>query len=114
MSSIWLLRGPHDAPGWHALEADSKAKRADVLIFDRDAWALVRADAAPQQYEGLSPETPAAGLYISSSGLPCYIAGGVEVASAQAVIASLGEEGRAALAETGDADEALMRLRRAY
>ncbi|HEY3359251.1 MAG TPA: hypothetical protein VGQ83_38740 [Polyangia bacterium] len=114
MDMIWLLRGAHDAPGWGALEADSKAKRADVILFDRDAWALVRAAEAPRGYAGLEPEAPAAGLYISSSGLPCYVANGAEVRDAHAVLATLGDEGRAALAATGDPDEALMKLGRAY
>jgi hypothetical protein len=114
MSTIWLLRGLHDAPGWEALEADSKAKLADVILFDRDAWALVRAAEAPRQYAGLEPEVPAAGLYISSIGQPCYVADGEQVRDARAVLATLGEEGRAALGQAGDPDEALLLLRRAY
>ena len=114
MSRIWLLRGPRTAAGWQALEADSKAGRADVLLFDRDAWALVRAPEEPPVYEGLAPEVPAAGLYVSSTGLPCYLADGREVRDARAVLDTLGDEGRAALVQAGDPDEALMRLGRAY
>jgi hypothetical protein len=114
MSRIWLLRGPRTAAGWQALEADSKAGRADVLLFDRDAWALLRVPDEAPPYEGLVPEVPAAGLYVSSTGMPCYLAGGREVRDARAVLATLGEEGRAALAQAGDPDEALMRLGRAY
>jgi len=84
------------------------------VLFDRDAWALVRAPDAAPVYEGLVPEVPAAGLYVSSTGLPCYLADGEEVRDARAVLATLGDEGRAALAQAGDPDEALMRLRRAY
>ena len=114
MSRIWLLRGPRTAAGWRALEADSKAERVDVVVFDRDAWALLRVPEEPPAYEGLVPEVPAAGLYISTTGLPCYLADGKEVRDARAVLATLGDEGRAALVEAGDPDEALMRLRRAY
>jgi hypothetical protein len=114
MVRIWLLRGPRTAAGWAALEADSKAGRADVVNFDRDAWALVRGAAEPPAYAGLQPEVPAPGLYISSAGQPCYLADGQEVRDARAVLATLGEEGRAALAQAGDPDEALMRLGRAY
>jgi hypothetical protein len=114
MSRIWLLRGPRTAAGWQALEADSKAGRVDVVLFDREAWALLRVPEGPPTYDGLVPEVPAAGLYVSSTGLPCYLADGQEVRDARAVLAALGDEGRAALAAAGDPDEALMRLRRAY
>jgi hypothetical protein len=90
------------------------AAHRGVILFDRDAWALVRAPDEAPAYEGLAPEVPAAGLYVSSTGLPCYLADGKEVRDARAVLDTLGDEGRAALAQAGDPDEALMRLRRAY
>ncbi|MBI5478513.1 MAG: hypothetical protein HY906_06630 [Deltaproteobacteria bacterium] len=114
MSRMWLLRGPRTGAGGLALVGDSKAGRVDVVLFDRDAWALLRVPEEPPAYAGLVPEVPAAGLYISSTGLPCYLAEGREVRDARAVLATLGDEGRAALAQAGDPDEALMRLRRAY
>jgi hypothetical protein len=111
---IWLLRGPHTAPGWRSLEADSRAGNIEVLTFDRDAWALVRAAQGPTSYQGLTLEAPADGMYIATNGVPCYLAGGEIVRDAAAVLAALGEDGRAALAEAADADDALIRLRRAY
>jgi hypothetical protein len=114
MSKIWLLRGDRRAPGWGSLEAESKAGKADIIVFDRDAWALVRAEEPPQHYDGLTPEVPRDGLYISTTGLPCYIAAGHEAPNARAVLAIMGEAGQKALVEAGDPDEALMKLGLAF
>ena len=52
MDPLWLLRGKHDVPGWQPLEKHARANEIDVIIFDRDAWALMRAAEPPTQYEG--------------------------------------------------------------
>lgn len=114
MQTLWLLRGGHEAPGWLTLEQDARAGRTDVIHFDRDRWALVKADEAPSQYEGLTPEPPPDGLYLDGFGRPCYVAGGVEVHSARAVLRALGEEAGSLMERFGDPDLVLEKLGRAF
>ncbi len=113
MDALWLLKGPYEAPGWGPLEADSRAKKTDVLLFDRAAWALVRAPEAPA-YEGLVAKAPADGLYLDDQGRGIYVAGGVEVRSAREVLATLGPQAQELLQKAGDPDTALERLGRVY
>jgi hypothetical protein len=114
MDALWLLEGPYEAPGWKPLEADSRASKVDLLLFDRAAWALVRAPAAPTQYEGLVPATPADGLYLDDQGRGIYVVGGREVRSAREVVAALGKPAEEMLQKVGDADVVLERLGRVY
>ncbi len=112
--TVWLLRGPHGAPGWFKLEADFRAELVDVLLFDRDRWALVQAAEPPNQYDDMTPEVPRDGLYLDQHGRPCYILGAREVHSARAVVKELGDEADALMQKLGDADLVLERLGRAY
>lgn len=112
MDALWLLEGPYEAPGWKALEADSRAKKIDLLLFDRAAWALAVAPAAPTQYEGLQPVTPADGLYLDDQGRGIYVVAGRQVKSARDVVRALGPEAEALLLKLGDADTVLERLGR--
>lgn len=112
MDALWLLQGPYEAPGWKSLEADSKAKKVDLLLFDRAAWAVMRAPAAPTQYEGLAPVTPPDGLYLDDQGRGIYVVGGQLVPSAREVVAALGPEAQELLKKLGDADTVLERLGR--
>lgn len=114
MGKLWLLEGPYEAAGWRALEADSKAKKADVLIFDRAAWALVRAPEAPSGYEGLATSAPRDGLYLDPQGRGVYVVGGAEVRGADDVIATLGPQAQELLQKLGDADTVLERMGRVY
>ena len=114
MEPIWLLKGKHEAPGWGPLERDAKEKKADVMLFDRDAWALVRAATAPAQYEGLVPAPPPSGLYIDNQGRHLYIADGQQVKTAREVLATLGEQAQELLKKIGDPDTVLERLGRAF
>ncbi len=114
MDPIWILKGPHEAPGWMPLEQDARAKKLDVLLFDRDAWALVRAGAAPTQYEGLVPTAPPPGLYLDNQGRNVYIADGKQVAGPREVIAVLGEAAQELLGKLRDPDVVLERLGRVY
>ncbi len=114
MESLWLLKGSPDAAGWGPLEEDARAGKTDVLLFDRDAWALVRAEGAPEQYEGLVPSRPPAGLYLDNQGRPAYVAGGRLVSTPGEVLAGLGPEAQELFASLGDADLVLERLGRAY
>jgi len=68
MDAIWLLKGPYEAPGWKPLEAEARADKIDVLLFDRAAWALMRAPEAPTKYEGLVASVPSDGLYLDDQG----------------------------------------------
>ena len=114
MEPLWLLKGKHEAPGWSPLERDASENKIDVLLFDRDAWALVCAAQAPTQYEGLVPVTPPSGLYIDSQGRNVYIADGQQVKSPSEVLATLGEPAQELLRKIGDPDIVLERLGRAY
>lgn len=113
MESLWLLKGSDQAPGWGPLEADARAGKTKVLLFDRIAWALVRAAEAPV-YEGLVPEPPPTGLYLDPQGRGIYIAGHREVASAAEVVAVLGEPARELLRTLDDPDRVLERMGRVY
>ena len=110
MDALWLLEGPYEAPGWKPLEADSRANKVDLLLFDRAAWALLRAPAAPTQYEGLAPVTPPDGLYLDDHGRGIYVVAGRQVPSAREVIAALGPEAQELLDKLRDPDTVLERL----
>jgi hypothetical protein len=114
MDPLWLLQGSPAAPGWGPLEADSRASKFDLLLFDRSSWALVRAPAAPTAYEGLAPKTPPDGLYLNDQGRTVYVVGGKEVAGAREVLATLGPQAQELLAKIGDPDVVLERLGRVY
>lgn len=114
METLWLLKGKHEAPGWLPLERDARDNKTDVLLFDRDAWALVRAAEAPTQYEGLAPVAPPSGLYIDNQGRHVYIADGQQVKTPREVLATLGEPAKELLAKLGDPDLVLERLGRAF
>lgn len=112
MDALWLLQGPYEAPGWKPLEADSRGKKIDLLLFDRAAWALVQAPSAPTQYEGLAPATPPDGLYLDDQGRGIYVVGGRQVPRADDVVAALGPQAQELLRKIGDADTVLERLGR--
>ncbi len=111
---LWLLRGDPDAEGWTRLELDARSDTLDVLLFDRDRWALVRSESAPTAYAGLNPTAPLDGLYLDNSGRPCYVVGRQEVASARSVVKALGAEAEALLAKLGDPSLVLERLGRVF
>ncbi len=112
---LWVLRGSQEEPGWRDLEADSKAGNVELVIFDRSAsWALVWDVAPPEKYEGMAPEKPRDGLYVSELGYPIYVVGCKEVRNAAAVVAAVGGRAREIFEETGDADAALQRAGLAF
>lgn len=112
METLWLLEGPHEARGWGPLEGDARGKKIDVLLFDRAAWALVRAAAAPTQYEGLVPTAPPDGLYLDDQGRGVYVANGAQVQGPADVLARLGKPAEELLRKIGDPDTVLERLGR--
>lgn len=114
MNPLWLLKGKPSAPGWTKLQIDHQSGEADVLHFDRDAWALVYAAEKPKGYDGLEAQQPPDGVYLDQHGRPCYVSNCAEVHSARAVIRNLGPEAAEMLERVGDPDLALERLGRAF
>ncbi len=114
MKPLWLLVGKWDAPGWANLQKDSKEEKVDIVIFDRDRWALLREDEPPTQYEGLTPTEPKDGMYVSESGYPIYVFDKHEVMTGRELIEALGDDAKAMFEKVGDADFALERLGLAF
>ncbi len=115
MDALWLLEGPRTAPGWGPLEADSRGNQVDLLLFDREGWALLRAPEAPTKYDGLVPTSPPRdGLYLDSQGHAIYIAAGKVVKGPREVLATLGAQAEELLRKVGDPDAVLERLGRVY
>jgi hypothetical protein len=114
MVKLWLLRGRPAAAGWLPLETDARSGALDVVLFDRDRWALCRAADPPTAYEGLTAEEPPDGLYLDGQGRPLHLLGGQIVPSARPIVAALGADAEALLAKIGDADLVLERLGKVY
>lgn len=114
MEPLWLLKGRWDAPGWGPLERDARQETVDVVHFDRDAWALVRAAEPPAGYEGLEPGEPPDGLYVDTTGYRLYVAGRQVVRDPLELVRALGPEAEELLGELGDPDAVLERLQRVY
>jgi hypothetical protein len=114
MSPLWLLKGKLTAPGWQTLEEDSKAKKIDLVVFDRECWALVSAKKGPTKYEGLVPAEPQDGLYVSEQGQPIYVVDRQEVRGPNELIKALGEEAEKKLEELGDPIVVLQKLGKTF
>jgi hypothetical protein len=115
IKTLWVLKGDHTVEGWKALEADARADKIPVLIFDRtDGWALVRSETAPEGYEGMSASEPKDGLWVSEHGYPIYVVDCKEVRGPREVIRAIGGKAEALLEELGDPDAVLQRLGHAY
>ncbi len=114
MDPLWLLKGEHDAPGWRDLEQGAKKDEIDWRLFDRDAWALIRAPEPPTQYEGMVPCEPPDGLYVDQNGNSVCLVNREEVAGPEVVIAALGDKAQAMLEKLKDPIAVLERLGRAY
>ena len=114
MLKLWILRGPADAAGWLPLEKDARSGALDVVLFDRDRWALCRTAEPPAGYEGLTADAPADGLYLDGQGRPLHLLGGEIVPSARPIVQALGAEAEALLQKIGDADLVLERLGKVY
>jgi hypothetical protein len=114
MSRLWLLKGPHEAPGWQTLRTDHEEEKVDIVHLDPEVWAVVRSDDAPSGYEGMTASEPPDGIYLDPNGSPLYLAGGQIVSSGHEVIAALGEQAQQMFEEIGDAEMALERLGRAF
>lgn len=114
MSRLWLLSGPHDAPGWKSLRADHEAENVSIVHLDPPVWALLEADEVPSGYEGLAASDPRDGLYLDPNGSPLYVVGCHTVRRAADVVQALGDEARSLMERLKDADAVLDRLGRVY
>jgi hypothetical protein len=114
MAKIWILRGPHEAPGWNQLRKAYEDEKIDIIHLDAKVWAIINAEEEPAGFEGLNAQDPADGMYIDPNGSPLYLAGGEILTSADAVIEALGSEAQEALEKAGDAETALERLGKVY
>ena len=112
--TLWLLKGNYEAPGWKKLEQDAKAETIDVVMFDRLAWALIRAEEAPDGYEGMEATAPPDGLYLNPYGSPAYVVACQLVDGPMDVIEAIGHEAKEALEKVGDPDTTLERLGRVF
>ena len=114
MTKLWILRGPHEAPGWNQLRKAYEDEKIEIVHLDAKVWAIVDAEDEPSGYEGLSAQEPADGMYIDPNGSPLFLVGGEVLTTAEAVVEALGPEAREMLEKTGDATTALERLRKVY
>ena len=114
MTKLWILRGPHEAPGWDQLRKAYEDEKIESVHLDAKVWAIVDAEDEPSGYEGLSAQEPADGMYIDPNGPPLFLVGGEVLTTAEAVVEALGPEAREMLEKTGDATTALERLRKVY
>jgi hypothetical protein len=114
MSRLWLLSGPHDAPGWKSLRADHEAETVNIVHLDPPVWALLEADEAPAGYVGLVASDPSNGLYLDPNGSPLYVVDCHTVRRAADVVEALGDEARSLMERLGNAEAVLDRLGRVY
>ena len=111
---LWILRGPHEAPGWNALRTDYEDEKVDIIHLDAKVWAIIDAENEPSGYEGLQATEPADGMYLDPNGSPLFIFSRAVVATAEELIDSLGDDAKKMLAATGDAEITLQRLGRVF
>jgi len=114
MTKLWILRGPHEAPGWNELRKAYEDEKVDIIHLDAKVWAIINAEDEPSDFDGLSAGEPADGMYIDPNGSPLFLVGGEILTSAEATIEALGPEAQAMLEKTGGAETALERLRKVF
>ncbi len=114
MAKTWILRGPHEAPGWDELRKAYEDEKVDIIHLDAKVWAIIDDDEEPSGYEGLNAQEPADGMYIDPNGSPLFLVGGEILASAETAIEALGPEAQEMLEKTGNAEIALERLRKVF
>ncbi len=83
MAKLWILRGPHEAPGWNQLRKAYEDEKVDIIHLDAKVWAIINADEEPSGYEGLNAQEPADGMYIDPNGSPLFLVGGEVLTSAE-------------------------------
>ena len=73
MAKLWILRGPHEAPGWNQLRKAYEDEKVDIIHLDAKVWAIINAEEEPSGYEGLNAQEPADGMYIDPNGSPLFL-----------------------------------------
>ena len=111
---LWILRGPHEAPGWNELRKAYEDEKVEIIHLDAKVWAIIDSEEQPSGYEGLTASEPADGMYIDPNGSPLYLLGGVVVTTAEELINGLGDQAREMYSATGDADVTLQRIGRVF
>ena len=114
MPKLWILRGAHEAPGWNQLRKAYEDEKVDIIHLDAHVWAIIDAVEAPTAYEDLHAEEAADGMYIDPNGSPLFLVGGTIVASAEAVVETLGQEAQDLLADVGEGIVVLERLGKVF
>jgi hypothetical protein len=114
MSQLWILKGPHDAPGWNELRKDYEDKEVDIIHLDAKVWAIIDAEDEPAGYDGLTAEEPADGMYIDPNGSPLFLFRGEIVATAEALVSALGRRAEELTEKIGQAETVLERLGMVY
>ncbi|MEX1310277.1 MAG: hypothetical protein AB1Z65_07660 [Candidatus Sulfomarinibacteraceae bacterium] len=114
MSKYWLLKGDFNAPGWDALRKAYDDEEVEIVHLDPKVWAMVEAEDPPEAYEGLVAVEPVDGVYLDPQGNALYMVGGAVVTTAEAVVASLGDDAKAMLEKIGDPHIVLQRMGRAF
>ncbi len=114
MAKIWILRGPHEAPGWNVLRKKYEDEEVEIIHLDAKVWALIDAEDEPTGFEGLQAAEPTDGMYIDPNGSPLYLLGGLVVKTPEELIEGLGDAAKELLASTGDTEVTLQRLGRIF
>ena len=113
MDPLWLIKADPEAAGWTAVQQDAKDDKIDWVLFDRDAWVLLRAAEAPS-YDGFTVAELKDGIYVDQQGNSVCLVAGEIVKGPEEVIAVLGDEAKQLLDKIGDPVAVLERLGRAY
>ncbi len=114
MATIWILRGDHEAAGWQELRTAYEEKKVEIIHLDAKVWAIIDAEEEPTGYQGLTASVPADGMYIDPNGTPLFLVNRSVATTAGEVVEGLGEEAKAVLETTGDAETALERLGKVF
>ena len=111
---LWILRGPHQAPGWNALRKEYEDETVEIIHLDAKVLAIIDAEDQPTGYEGLEASDPADGMYIDPNGSPLFLLGGAVVESAEELIEGLGDAAKEMYASLGDTDVTLQRIGKVF
>lgn len=111
---LWILRGPHEAPGWNQLRKKYEDEEVEIIHLDAKVWAIIDAEEEPTGFDGLQATDPADGMYIDPNGSPLFLLGGGVVKTAEELIEGLGDAAREMYQKTGDAEITLQRIGRVF
>jgi len=117
MAKPWILRGAHAAPGAPTNMASRNERKTDRFTGPPQKTLPRRSSTtmpSPTDYEDLHAEEAADGMYIDPNGTPLFLVGGTIVASAEAVVETLGQEAQDLLADVGEGIVVLERLGKVF